>query len=114
MGAISVASERVVEILKGTIPPLSKNLTGNAEGIRRAVMQILAGVVGAIIAYFAQSEIAATVPALSAGEMGWPSYAVVGLLASGGSGLWNHALDIVQAMKINKEAALPAEVRPSP
>lgn len=41
MGAISVASERVIEILKGMIPPLAKNREGNAEGLRRAAMHIL-------------------------------------------------------------------------
>lgn len=112
MGAISVASERVIEILKGMIPPLAKDLQGNAEGVRRAVMQILAGIVGAVIAYFAQPAITSTMPALSADKLGCAGYVVIGLLASGGSGLWNHVLDIVQAMKVSKETAIPAGVRP--
>jgi hypothetical protein len=112
MGAISVATERVVEILKGMIPPLAKDLQGNAEGFRRAIMQILAGVVGAVIAYFAQPEIASTMPSLSSDKIGWVGYAIVGLLASGGSGLWNHVLDIVQAMKVSKETAIPEAARP--
>ena len=106
MGAISVASERVIEILKGMIAPLAKPLQGNAEGMRRAGLQVLAGVVGGAIAYFAQPEIASTMPSLSTNQIGWASYAIVGLLASGGSGLWNHVLDIVQAMKVSKEKAL--------
>lgn len=112
MGAISVAVERVIEILKGMIPWLAKVRQGNVEGVRRAVMQILAGIVGAVIAYGVQPEIASTMPALSAEKVGWVGYAVVGLLASGGSGLWNHVLDIVQATKITREAAIPKEVRP--
>jgi len=112
MGAISVASERVVEILKGMIPPLATELKGNAEGFRRAAVQILSGIVGAVIAYFAQPEIVSTMPSLSSDKIGWAAYVIVGLLASGGSGLWNHVLDIVQAMKISKETALPADARP--
>jgi len=112
MGAISVAVERVIEILKGLVPSLAKARKGNAEGIRRAVMQILAGIVGALIAYVAQFEISSTMPALSAEKIGWVGYVIVGLLASGGSALWNHVLDIVQAMKISREKSLPEDARP--
>lgn len=35
MAAISVASERVIEILKGMVPPLAKGLQGAAEGTDR-------------------------------------------------------------------------------
>jgi drug/metabolite transporter (DMT)-like permease len=42
----------------------------------------------------------------------WLSWILSGLLVSGGSAFWNHALDIVQAAKVQKEqavnAALPA------
>lgn len=41
MDAISVASERVIEILRGKIPPLAKNREGDAEGFRRTAMHIL-------------------------------------------------------------------------
>ena len=30
---------------------------------------------------------------------------MIGLMSSGGSAMWNHALDIVQAMKIKQVAA---------
>jgi len=112
IGAISAAVKRVVEIMKGMIPVLAKGRQGSAEGVRRAVLQILAGVVGPMITYGAQPEIASTMPALSAAKVGWIGYGVVGLLASGGSGLWNHVLDIVQAMKVSREAAIPKEARP--
>jgi len=112
MAAISVASERVIEILKGIIPLLGKDTHGYGEDVRRAITQVLAGVVGAGVAYLGQSEIASTVPALSYASMGRASYLIIGLLASGGSGLWNHVLDIVQAMKITKEQAIPADSRP--
>src|SRR2546425_7973719 len=107
MGSLSIAVERVVEILKGMIPVLAKESQGNAESVRRAALQILAGVIGALIAYGVQPEIASTMPALSAEKVGWVSYAIVGLLSSGGSGLWNHVLDIVRAMKVSREAAMP-------
>jgi hypothetical protein len=42
----------------------------------------------------------------------WVSWILSGLLVSGGSAFWNHALDLVQAAKVQKEtavnAALPA------
>jgi hypothetical protein len=40
-------------------------------------------------------------------------YAVIGLMSSGGSAMWNHALDIVQAMKIKQQAANPAGTPPA-
>src|ERR1700729_2677229 len=43
MGAVSVASERVVEILKGMIPPLATELKGNAEAFWRAVAPFIGG-----------------------------------------------------------------------
>jgi hypothetical protein len=41
------------------------------------------------------------------------SYAVVGLLSSGGSAFWNHALDLMQAAKVQKEVDARLAVRAS-
>lgn len=108
MLAISVAVERVVEILKGILPFLAKPWGGDREYWRFALLQVLATLAGAAVAYLGHAQIAQQVPALAFSEHLQLGYLVVGLMASGGSAMWNHALDIVQAMKIAKESAAPA------
>jgi hypothetical protein len=103
MVVLSVAVERVIEVLKGIVPWLAKERQGTSESWRQAFLQVLAAVVGAIVVAQAQSQIATILPALSAAQIGWRSDLLFGLLASGGSGLWNHALDIVRALKITQE-----------
>ena len=64
MVAISMAVERVVEILKGIFPPLSKTWPGDWEYGRFAVLHVLATLAGAGVAYAAQSQIATQVQML--------------------------------------------------
>ena len=107
MTAISIAVERVVEIIKGVAPPLSKPWRGNWELFRFAILHVLAAFAGAAIAYGAHDQIAAALPMLSFANHVGTGYVVVGLMASGGSAMWNHALHIVQAMKIKQQASNP-------
>ena len=105
MAALSVAVERVVEIIKGIAPPLAKSWTGDREYLRFALLHIIAAVAGAGIAFAAHAQIASQVPMLSFQSHLRTGYIVIGLMASGGSAMWNHALDIVQAMKVKQESA---------
>lgn len=114
MVAVSMAVERVVEIIKGIVPPLSKTWTGDKEYWRFAILQILSTVTGAIVAYAAQSQIAGQVPMLDFKDHVYIGCVVIGLMASGGSAMWNHALDIVQAAKIKQVAASAAAQAASP
>lgn len=95
--AVSIAVERVTEILKQMVPPLGREITADAkrENWRRAALQMLAAGIGMGIAWMGN---------LSLGSHGGPStFVIIGLMASGGSGFWNHALDAVRAMKVNAE-----------
>jgi|ERR1700733_8204907 len=105
MTAISIAVERVVEIIKGIAPPLSKPWPRSWEFVRFAILQILATIAG--IAHAAHDQIATALPMLSFESHQGAGYFVVGLMDSGGSAMWNQALDIVQAMKIKQQAANP-------
>lgn len=100
--AVSVAVERVIEILKqtlGTIPFIgwlfTPNANKNQESWRCALIHLLSAALGAGIAAYSRI----TVPGLSADF----SYPLIGLLAAGGSAFWNHALDLVKATKVQKE-----------
>ncbi len=107
MVAISVAVERIVEIIKGIAPPLSKPWSGRWEFFRFAILHILAAVAGASIACAAHDQISTALPMFSFANHVQAGYVVIGLMASGGSAMWNHALDIVQAMKIKRVSANP-------
>lgn len=97
--ALSVASERLVEIIKGFIPMLDKPNTTDekAEARRRSYLQILAVVSGVLTAYLASDYLPAEI-ATSASGKNW-SIVGLGLLASGGSGFWNSILTYVTQLK---------------
>ncbi|HTW49394.1 MAG TPA: hypothetical protein VMD92_15680 [Acidobacteriaceae bacterium] len=113
MVALSVAVERVVEILKqfcGTWP-VAKLLftarpTPGAENARCAWMYVLSGCIGAVLSAYTGAG-AQILP------HGNPHLAdaVAGLLSSGGSSFWNHALDMMQAAKVVKEQTAAAVVQ---
>lgn len=102
MLALSIASERLVEIIKGFIPYLNNtNLPPNQEAIRCSLIQIMAVFAGVLTSFLAKESLPADINNLS--------IFVIGLLASGGSGFWNAILtyvtNIKQLKKVEVEAA---------
>ena len=103
VAGLSVATERVTEILKGYLGKLAfeREDDPKAEERRKARIQILAIVVGAVLSFVTYQQIQ---PALKLPADAWSRVAiciVFGAMASGGSGLWNSALDIVR--EVNKQ-----------
>ncbi len=84
--ALSVASERLVEIIKGMIPFLANKIEDNPakERWRKVVLQVLAVGAGIFTAWLAKDVINAAFP-----NWGFQGIWALGLLASGGSGFWN-------------------------
>jgi hypothetical protein len=119
LATLSVAVERAVEIFKGFIPYLNQTLpAGTAENRRRAFMQVIAVIFGTIAAYFAKGQIEAIGAAkwLTHPGLHYAGYVIVGFLTAGGSAFWNHILDIIGALKTQKEKAAnaaPAPVQPA-
>jgi hypothetical protein len=104
MVAISIAAERMVEILKGWFPNfyLFASKSDPTQEMRRgAFVHVLAGICGAIVAWLGHLDVFAGIG--SGSVPSWATYAGAGLLASGGSAFWNHALDLLRAVKVNKE-----------
>lgn len=98
--ALSVASERLVEIVKGYVPALNQAKEDlKAEGRRRSAIQALAVVAGILTAFLAA-------PALPEGTVpnNWMAKLALGLLASGGSGFWNSVQGYVSQAKEAKKA----------
>jgi hypothetical protein len=107
MLAISIAAERMVELLKGWFPNfyLFRAKTDAArEANRCAWVQMLSGVCGAVVASLGHINILDTLPSYNGSDMmKGVSPVIAGLLASGGSAFWNHALDLLKATKVDKE-----------
>ena len=86
MIALSIATERLVEIIKGFSGYLNKEQSDEkAERIRKAILQIIAILAGVFTAWSASGYIPAEIAKST------ESWQIVGLglLASGGSGFWN-------------------------
>ena len=93
--ALSVASERLVEIIKGFSKYLNEEKTDPAqEGRRKSILQILAVIAGIATAFLASPALPASVIPDS-----WFSKFALGLLASGGSGFWNSIQSYVTKAK---------------
>lgn len=98
--AVSIASERLVEIIKGFIPVLDKeNDNQMVESMRRACLHILAAIAGMLTAWLARDYLPTEVAKPA------DSWAIVGLglLASGGSSFWNSILTYFLMVKNIKE-----------
>jgi hypothetical protein len=106
--ALSAASERLVEIVKGIFGWLDKqNADERQERLRKAVLQVLAVAAGIVTTLLARPAIPADLMPESSGV--FPLIAL-GFLASGGSGLWNSVLTyLLKAKDIKEDLAKVAD-----
>lgn len=105
LAALSVASERLVEIVKGTVPWLNEQRRDTKqEGRRMATLQALAVIAGIVTAVLARPALKELLPDP------WDkptTFLALGLLTSGGSGFWNGLLSYVKNVKdLKKSEAL--------
>lgn len=98
LGALSVASERIVEAVKGLWPWLNKETPNDEinEGRRKSAILIVAAIVGVLLAWLAQ-EIPGGVS--NANNKGWLTTIALGLLSAGGSGFWNSVQTSLNKLK---------------
>jgi hypothetical protein len=112
--ALSVSTERVVAIIQNLISFLrTENTDAYLEGVRRALLQVLAVVAGLFTVRLAK-EMLPTIPliGLKGAETQWPVHVLIGLLASGGSGFWTSILGYVNGLKdIQKNLAITTKVQ---
>jgi len=102
--ALSVATERVVEIIKSVIPRLDiADPDPKREGRRRAMLHLLA-VVGGVAIATGSWPIVSEVLGRKAGPIDISTTLALGLLASGGSGFWNSILSYFVSIKDLKRA----------
>ncbi|MDT8324526.1 MAG: hypothetical protein RRA94_10460 [Bacteroidota bacterium] len=95
--ALSIASERLVEIIKGLTPFLrEKSENETAESWRVVALQLLAMASGVFTAHLTMPAAAEILPE---SWTSFPGILALGLLASGGSSLWNAVLGYVSSVK---------------
>jgi hypothetical protein len=104
IAGLSVATERITEIVKGFIArtlAIEKRDDPAKEEHRKAFVQVLAIVIGGVLAFLTYDQIQGVLklPADTSAKLGISF--VFGAMASGGSGLWNSALDILR--EVNKQ-----------
>lgn len=102
--AVSIASERLVEIIKGYFPWLNEEKQDPiSEGHRKSALQMLAVAAGIVTAFLAQPILADSLSSMKNQGLAILS---VGLLASGGSAFWNAILSyMLQVKNIKKQEA---------
>jgi len=83
--AFSLATERVVEMIKGMLPELN-------EKFKKIAYPLMGIIVGAAICAVNNLNI----PFVEL--KGWTEFLITGLLCSGGSGLWHDILKVLQAI----------------
>jgi hypothetical protein len=99
LAGLSVAAERLVEIIKGYVPWLNEpKVADGEEGRRKGTLQLLAVAAGVVTAWVAHYLDIFPTGMTSVGDSWWGTVGL-GLLASGGSGLWNSALTYVIKVK---------------
>ena len=105
LAALSVASERLVEIIKGSIPYFGqKSDDPYQESLRQAAIQLLAVAAGTLTAYLAKDLLPTAV--LGKGE--FTRFLLLGIMISGGSGFWNSILSYLVKIKDIKKAKAQA------
>ncbi len=106
LAALSFATERITEMVKG-LPILSawfavERKPGPEEEFRKASVQGLALLAGTLVAYLVRDPLAKQ---FGVTDLSPYTYWVFGAMASGGSGIWNSALDIVREVNRQKQIA---------
>lgn len=106
---IAVASERVVEMIKGVFPILWQAKDDpKEEAMRRSLLQGLSIVISVGAAFAATAALPNELKAL-----GWleraPGTIALGLMAAGGSGFWNAVLTLVGNIKDIKKGEIAAQ-----
>jgi hypothetical protein len=94
--ALSVASERLVEIIKGWLPWLNETWEGEGwEAFRKSILQMMAVVAGIVTAWLGAPAIQSALPSFTTKTHTF----ALGLLASGGSGAWNSFTNYLLQLK---------------
>jgi protein-S-isoprenylcysteine O-methyltransferase Ste14 len=108
---LSGAAERLVEIIKGLIPFLNQvRVDPKQEELRKAGVHLLAVGCCVITASLAYPQIVEALGWTATEVPRWVTVAGMGLLAAGGSSLWNSVLGYLVSLKNIKKAKAGEQV----
>lgn len=98
--AVSLAAERLVDIVKGIFPKLALEIPGDAGQERRRILrlQVISLLAGLITAWLLPQQLFADVQNKEAARV------ALGILASSGSAFWNSILGYLKQIKEVKKA----------
>lgn len=98
--ALSVATERLVELVKGMIPVLNgPSLIPKYEVWRQFVIHLMSLVAAAVVVSLSQDYIVSTLKPQITSPMSREQIAAFAILASGGSSFWNSILTYLLSLK---------------
>jgi hypothetical protein len=111
MVGLSVASERVTETIKQMFSAFLNRLKPNISSAAVQIVAILSGIFATVLSGLNPINVPGCQPYQWNNHRNWMSWLLSGILVSGGSAFWNHILDLLKAVKVQKEelvnAALP-------
>jgi uncharacterized membrane protein YcjF (UPF0283 family) len=104
MIGLSVATERVTETAKQWLGPgLSAHLGQDRYNGAIQTIAIVSGIFVTALSGLNPINIPLYKPFDWGNKADWLAWVVTGVLVSGGSAVWNHLLDMLQAAKVQKE-----------
>lgn len=111
---LSISAERLVEIVKGMFQYLNDAKLDRQEERRRQLsLHVLSVVAGCIVVFLAQGFVVSALPSLSGKLLGWQGIGL-GILASGGSSLWNTVLTYLLSVKnLKRDQVLGSKPAPT-
>jgi hypothetical protein len=111
MLGLSIASERVTETIKQSLSGITCKLNPNLQSALTQLLAILSAMLVVAISHADPLNIT------KGHTAGWLHYrqgqeciVFTGILASGGSAVWNHLLDILKATKVTAEQTADAKL----
>jgi len=108
MLALSIAGERVTETIKQTISGVTCKLPPSLQSALTQTIAIFSSMIVVTVSHADPLNVAKGCAGWLHCRQGWECILFTGILASGGSAVWNHLLDILKATKINTEQATDA------
>jgi drug/metabolite transporter (DMT)-like permease len=110
MVALSVAAERVTETIKQWATPVLEKMSRSGNTAATQCIAVVSGIFVVVLSGLNPTGVPGFVAFQPGNPRNWSSWIVGGILVAGGSAFWNHALDILKAAKVQKEAAVNAVV----
>lgn len=114
MVGLSVASERVTETIKQWVAPSMAKWSAARYAAAIQTIAIASGIFVTALSGLNPLNIPKAEAFEWFNHADWLSWIISGILVSGGSAFWNHLLDILQAVKIQKEQLANSVVTSTP